>query len=128
MGGEDDPSVGDALIGFLLVGGAGVLIPAAVVLPLIGLGIWLTHRWRGRHARDPAGVERPAGPTTGRAMSAEALQWFKSTYSGSEGGECVEVATCPTAIHIRDSKNAPEDGPVFHVTPTTWAAFTTSLR
>jgi uncharacterized protein DUF397 len=25
-------------------------------------------------------------------MSTEGLQWFKSTYSGSEGGECLEVA------------------------------------
>jgi hypothetical protein len=51
LGGQDDPSVGEALIGFLLIGGAGVLIPAAVVLPLIGLGIWLTHRLRARKPR-----------------------------------------------------------------------------
>ncbi|MCE3029404.1 DUF397 domain-containing protein, partial [Streptomyces sp. CMSTAAHL-2] len=25
-------------------------------------------------------------------MSAEALQWFKSTYSSDEGGACLEVA------------------------------------
>jgi hypothetical protein len=25
-------------------------------------------------------------------MSTEALQWFKSTYSGSEGGQCLEAA------------------------------------
>ncbi|MFI0166618.1 DUF397 domain-containing protein [Streptomyces sp. NPDC017095] len=25
-------------------------------------------------------------------MSAQALQWFKSTYSGDEGGQCLEVA------------------------------------
>jgi len=80
-------------------------------------------------------------------MSTEALQWFKSTYSGSEGGEClevavawhkssyssdeggecVEVATCPHTIHIRDSKTPAESAPTLQVTPTTWAAFTTSL-
>ncbi|MFD9436663.1 hypothetical protein [Streptomyces sp. NPDC060002] len=54
MGGADDPSTGDALIGFLLVGGAGVAIPAVVVLPLVGLGIWLTHAWRRRRARHSA--------------------------------------------------------------------------
>ncbi|MCX4882706.1 DUF397 domain-containing protein [Streptomyces sp. NBC_00847] len=32
-----------------------------------------------------------------------ALKWFKSSYSGSEGGQCVEVAASPHAIHIRDS-------------------------
>ncbi|MER6286712.1 DUF397 domain-containing protein [Streptomyces sviceus] len=58
-------------------------------------------------------------------MSAEALHWFKSTYSGSEGGQCVEVALCPQAIHIRDSKS-PE--PTLQVTPATWTAFTTTLK
>ncbi|MBC2905902.1 DUF397 domain-containing protein [Streptomyces cupreus] len=57
-----------------------------------------------------------------------ALQWFKSTYSGSEGGECLEVAVCPHTIHIRDSKNPEETGPTLRLTPTTWAAFTASLR
>jgi hypothetical protein len=50
-----------------------------------------------------------------------ALQWFKSSYSGSQGGDCIEVATQPSAIHIRDSKNVP--GPVLTVAPTAWAAF-----
>lgn len=54
-------------------------------------------------------------------MSTEALQWFKSTYSGSEGGECVEVATCPHTVHIRDSKTPA--GPTLQVTPTAWSAF-----
>ncbi|MGC0338824.1 DUF397 domain-containing protein [Streptomyces sp. SLBN-8D4] len=58
-------------------------------------------------------------------MSAEALHWFKSTYSGSEGGQCVEVASCAHTIHIRDSKN-PE--PTLRVTPATWTAFTTTLK
>ncbi|WP_148640351.1 DUF397 domain-containing protein, partial [Streptomyces azureus] len=30
-------------------------------------------------------------------MSGTALEWFKSSYSGSEGGQCLEVATHPTA-------------------------------
>ncbi|WP_326665920.1 DUF397 domain-containing protein [Streptomyces canus] len=54
-----------------------------------------------------------------------ALQWFKSTYSSSEGGACLEVALGPQAIHIRDSKN-PE--PTLRVTPVTWTAFTTTLK
>ncbi|MGW1778894.1 hypothetical protein ACWCQQ_07095 [Streptomyces sp. NPDC002143] len=52
MGGQDELSAVDVLIGFLLIAGAGVLIPAAVVLPLVGLGIWLSYRWRGRRVRD----------------------------------------------------------------------------
>ncbi|MER6983649.1 DUF397 domain-containing protein [Streptomyces carpinensis] len=57
-------------------------------------------------------------------MSTEALQWFKSTYSGSEGGQCLEVAVSAQAVHIRDSKNTPEDGPTLLVGPAAWAAFT----
>ncbi|MFF9050727.1 DUF397 domain-containing protein [Streptomyces erythrochromogenes] len=34
------------------------------------------------------------------------LHWFKSSYSdGSEGDSCVEVATTPGAVLVRDSKD-----------------------
>ncbi|TVZ77730.1 DUF397 domain-containing protein [Streptomyces sp. BK340] len=49
------------------------------------------------------------------------LQWFKSSYSNASGGDCVEVATCPHTIHIRDSKNP--TGPRLSVSPTAWAGF-----
>ncbi|ROQ66994.1 uncharacterized protein DUF397 [Streptomyces sp. 840.1] len=48
--------------------------------------------------------------------------WFKSSYSGSEGGQCVEVAAHPAAVHVRDSKNP--DGPALALPPTAWSAFT----
>jgi len=39
-------------------------------------------------------------------MSTSQLHWFKSSYSSSnESGDCVEVATTPAVIRIRDSKN-----------------------
>ncbi|MFK4099167.1 DUF397 domain-containing protein [Streptomyces sp. NPDC019531] len=49
-----------------------------------------------------------------------ALHWFKSSYSSNEGGNCIEIATQPSAIHIRDSKNT---GPNLTVTPRTWTGF-----
>ncbi|KOU77036.1 DNA-binding protein [Streptomyces sp. MMG1533] len=49
-----------------------------------------------------------------------ALQWIKSSYSGSEGGNCIEVATQPSAIHVRDSKHT---GPVVTMAPAAWSAF-----
>ncbi|MFZ4269499.1 DUF397 domain-containing protein [Streptomyces arboris] len=50
------------------------------------------------------------------------LRWFKSSYSDSaSGSECVEVATAPDAVHVRDSKNA--HGPRLALAPTSWAAF-----
>ncbi|MEV5594956.1 DUF397 domain-containing protein [Streptomyces sp. NPDC052496] len=53
-------------------------------------------------------------------MSAE-LAWVKSSYSVNEGGTCIEVATTPTTIHIRDSKNV--TGPALAVPPAAWADF-----
>ncbi|BCL28854.1 DUF397 domain-containing protein [Streptomyces aurantiacus] len=56
-----------------------------------------------------------------------AVQWTKSSYSGSEG-ECVEIAMAQTTatgtlstIHIRDSKTP--TAPTLTVAPTTWSAF-----
>ncbi|QUW78801.1 DUF397 domain-containing protein [Streptomyces mirabilis] len=54
-------------------------------------------------------------------MSITELTWFKSSYSGDSSGDCVEVATCPTTIHIRDSKHTP--GPQLALSPTTWTEF-----
>lgn len=51
-----------------------------------------------------------------------ALAWHKSTHSDGTGGQCVEVATCPYAVHVRDSKDTA--GPALTVTPAAWAAFT----
>ncbi|WP_455351960.1 DUF397 domain-containing protein [Streptomyces sp. SYSU K217416] len=49
------------------------------------------------------------------------LAWFKSSYSGTQGDSCVEVATTPEAIHVRDSKV--EQGPQLALTPTSWTRF-----
>ncbi|UPT42649.1 DUF397 domain-containing protein [Streptomyces sp. WAC00303] len=50
-----------------------------------------------------------------------ALNWFKSSFSGDEGGACVEIAAHPAAVHVRDSKDI--EGPAFTVAPTAWSAF-----
>ncbi|MFF7251784.1 DUF397 domain-containing protein [Streptomyces microflavus] len=50
-----------------------------------------------------------------------ALHWFKSSYSDGDGGNCIEVAAHPSAVHIRDSKVT--DGPVLTVEPAAWSAF-----
>jgi hypothetical protein len=58
----------------------------------------------------------------------DTLRWFKSSYSSSTGGECLEAAILSgtDAVHIRDSKNA--DGPVLTVSGSAWAAFLTVSR
>ncbi|MFF5898942.1 DUF397 domain-containing protein [Streptomyces argenteolus] len=51
--------------------------------------------------------------------------WFKSSYSGSGGGDCVEVAAGPGAVFVRDTKTGC-DGPVLRVGRSGWAAFVAS--
>ena len=54
-------------------------------------------------------------------------QWRKSTYSGSNGGGCVEIArNLPGIVAVRDSKD--REGPVLTFTPAEWAAFTAGVR
>ncbi|MFJ7010407.1 DUF397 domain-containing protein [Streptomyces albogriseolus] len=50
-----------------------------------------------------------------------ALVWVKSSYSGAEGGQCVEVAAAPATVHVRDSKDTTRVP--LAVDPTAWAAF-----
>jgi hypothetical protein len=48
--------------------------------------------------------------------------WRKSSYSGSNGGGCVEVAgNLPGIIAVRDSKD--REGPSLVFTPEEWRAF-----
>ncbi|MFJ6580585.1 DUF397 domain-containing protein [Streptomyces sp. NPDC091368] len=50
-----------------------------------------------------------------------ATGWFKSSYSGGEGGQCVEVAARAGAVHVRDSKDVARPG--LCVSPEAWAGF-----
>ncbi|HBF82719.1 MAG TPA: DUF397 domain-containing protein [Streptomyces sp.] len=49
------------------------------------------------------------------------LAWHKSSYSSGEGGECLEVATCPSTVHVRDSKDVTR--PPLALAPKAWTAF-----
>jgi Domain of unknown function (DUF397) len=65
--------------------------------------------------------------TNGGACVEVAEVWRKSSYSGSNGGDCVEVARAlPAAIAVRDSKDP--EGPTLVFTPGAWAAFTEMIR
>ncbi|MFD7841556.1 DUF397 domain-containing protein [Nocardia sp. NPDC004151] len=48
--------------------------------------------------------------------------WRKSSYSGSNGGQCVEVAIASEVVRIRDSKYSgpPERRPIITVTNAQW--------
>ncbi|MFR9758231.1 DUF397 domain-containing protein [Streptomyces sp. TR06-5] len=49
------------------------------------------------------------------------LTWYKSSYSGTSGGDCVEVATVSATVHIRDSKD-PSRG-CLSVAQASWSTF-----
>jgi hypothetical protein len=55
------------------------------------------------------------------------LTWAKSSYSGGQGGNCVEVAQ-PMAdiVAVRDSQNP--DGPKLAFLPNRWQEFTRRLK
>ncbi|GGX77432.1 DUF397 domain-containing protein [Streptomyces hiroshimensis] len=52
--------------------------------------------------------------------------WVKSSYSGTDGDVCVEVACLPQAVRIRDSKR--KDGPQLAIAPHTWEAFVAHVQ
>ncbi|WAL98373.1 DUF397 domain-containing protein [Streptomyces sp. Je 1-369] len=54
-------------------------------------------------------------------MSTTELAWFKSSYSGTQGDDCVEVAVTEQAIHVRDSKDLAR--PAFAVGHGGWSPF-----
>ncbi|MCX5153538.1 DUF397 domain-containing protein [Streptomyces sp. NPDC001553] len=65
----------------------------------------------------------------GGACLEVAVAWRKSSHSGDEGGQCVEVATCSCAagqVHVRDSKVA--HGPTLSLAPHSWTRLTDWVR
>jgi Domain of unknown function (DUF397) len=52
--------------------------------------------------------------------------WIKSSYSGTNGGACVEVAAnLPDIVAVRDSKNP---GPALVVEPEMFGAFVQAIK
>ncbi|MGW7568969.1 DUF397 domain-containing protein [Streptomyces tendae] len=54
-------------------------------------------------------------------MSSTQLAWFRSSYSGTAGDNCVEVAVTEQAIQVRDSKDVSR--PHLDVCRSGWARF-----
>ncbi|MGG2461661.1 DUF397 domain-containing protein [Streptomyces sp. RGM 3693] len=56
--------------------------------------------------------------------------WFKSSYSGSDGGQCIEVATNLVPSHgvvpVRDSKTV--EGPVLAFPATSFSSFIVAVK
>lgn len=54
------------------------------------------------------------------------MAWRKSTYSGPNGGECVEVGDSGTNILVRDTKD--RGGAILDMRSTAWRQFTARLK
>jgi hypothetical protein len=52
--------------------------------------------------------------------------WHKSTASGNDGNNCLEVALMPDLVLVRDSKHS--TGPDLTFASSMWMAFVDSLR
>ena len=60
-------------------------------------------------------------------MDLTRADWRKSSYSGTNGGNCVEVArNLAEVVAVRDSKDPA--GPELVFTPDDWHMFTAALR
>jgi hypothetical protein len=59
-------------------------------------------------------------------MDVTGVVWRTSSYSGSNGGACVEVGIAGPAVAVRDSKHP--DGPLLAFTAGTWQAFSAQLK
>ncbi|MFT2017295.1 DUF397 domain-containing protein [Streptomyces sp. 796.1] len=58
------------------------------------------------------------------------IRWVKSSYSGSNGGQCIEWAPAQVAatgtVPVRDSKNP--QGPALAFGTTAWTAFVAGVK
>lgn len=60
-------------------------------------------------------------------MDLNRADWRKSSYSGNNGGACVEVArNLPGVVAVRDSKDP--HGPALVFTRADWASFMATLK
>ncbi|MGI5325295.1 DUF397 domain-containing protein [Actinomadura nitritigenes] len=59
-------------------------------------------------------------------MGLTGVVWRKSSYTTSNGGNCVELASVPGSVAVRDSKDP--DGHKLVVSRRAFAAFLTSVK
>jgi hypothetical protein len=56
----------------------------------------------------------------------DGLNWRKASYSGSGGGNCVDVANSESVVLVRDTTD--RDGSTLIFSVEAWGRFTASLR
>ncbi|MGY1498310.1 DUF397 domain-containing protein [Streptomyces sp. QTS52] len=62
-----------------------------------------------------------------RSIDLSSVTWRKSSYSNTDGGECVEVSDNARAVvPVRDSKTP--DAPTLILRAAAWTSFVTAVR
>ena len=59
-------------------------------------------------------------------MDMSSAIWRKSSYSGANGGNCIEIAAVARTVAVRDSKDP--EGPVLVFGPKDWRRFTDRVK
>jgi hypothetical protein len=54
------------------------------------------------------------------------LKWTKSSYSGAQGGNCIEVTDDDSRVLVRDTKDC--TGPMLRFTPDAWRRFAKQVK
>ncbi len=60
-------------------------------------------------------------------MTIRVTSWRRSSYSGSQGGNCVEVAGQDRSVLVRDTKQA-GTGPVLRFSAQAWRSFADQVK
>ncbi|WP_371662010.1 DUF397 domain-containing protein [Streptomyces sp. NBC_00280] len=61
-----------------------------------------------------------------RSIDLSAVTWRKSSYSNTDGGQCLEVADNLSVVPVRDSKTP--DAPALILRAAAWTSFVTAVR
>jgi hypothetical protein len=59
-------------------------------------------------------------------MDISSAIWRKSSYSGANGGNCIEIAAAARTVAVRDSKDP--KGPVLRFQPKDWQRFADQVK
>jgi hypothetical protein len=59
-------------------------------------------------------------------MNVETAIWRTSSYSGNNGGACIEVADAPRAVLVRDTRD--REGPILAFDTEAWRGFAARVK
>ena len=74
----------------------------------------------------PCDVSRNLTLEGGGTMEQDSANWRKSTYSGGNGGDCVEVGNAVSGVVVRDTTD--RAGAVLAVSAGAWRALLAEVR